>query len=244
MTGLLPIFKRELSGYYVTPVAYVFIVIFLLLAGVFTFQLGDFFARGQADLRPFFDFLPWLYLFLIPAVAMRLWAEERRGGTIELLLTLPISLSAAVTGKFLAAWAFIGIALVLTFPMWITVNYLGNPDNGAIFASYFGAFLMGGGFLAIGACISAVTKSQVIALVVSVVICLGFLLAGFAPVLDFFRGWAPDPVVNTVSSFSFLTRFDALSIGVIQLRDLVFFGSLIAVFLAANAVVIEMKKAE
>ncbi len=244
MTGLLPIFKRELSGYYVTPVAYVFIVIFLLLAGVFTFQLGDFFGRGQADLRPFFDFLPWLFLFLIPAVAMRLWAEERRGGTIELLLTLPVSLGAAVLGKFLAAWAFIGISLLLTFPMWITVNYLGNPDNGAIFAGYFGALLMGGGFLAIGACISAVTKSQVIALVVSVVICLGFLLAGFAPVLDFFRGWAPEPVVSTVSSFSFLTRFDALSKGVIQLRDLAFFGSLIAVFLAANAVVIEMKKAE
>jgi len=244
MTGLLPIFKRELSGYYVTPVAYVFIVIFLLLAGVFTFQLGGFFETNQADLRPFFSFLPWLYLFLVPAVAMRLWAEERRGGTIELLLTLPISLGAAVVGKFLAAWAFIGIALLLTFPMWITVNYLGNPDNGAILAGYVGALLMGGGFLAIGACISAVTKSQVIALVVSVVICLGFLLAGFAPVLDFFRGWAPDSVVNTVSSFSFLSRFEALSKGVIQVRDLIFFGSLIGLFLAANAVIIEMKKAE
>jgi ABC-2 type transport system permease protein len=244
MTGLLPIFKRELSGYYVTPVAYVFIVIFLLLTGVFTFQLGGFFERGQADLRPFFDFLPWLYLFLIPSVAMRLWAEERRSGTIELLLTLPVSRGAAVLGKFLAAWAFIGIALVLTFPLWITVNYLGNPDNGAVFAGYIGAMLMGGGFLAIGACISAVTKSQVIAFVVTVVLCLGFLLAGFAPVIDFFRGWAPDPVVNTISSFSFLSRFDALSKGVIQLRDLVFFGSLIALFLAANTVVIEMKKAE
>jgi len=244
MTGLLPIFKRELSGYYVTPVAYVFIVIFLLLAGVFAFQLGGFFERGQADLRPFFDFLPWLYLFLIPAVAMRLWAEERRGGTIELLLTLPVSRGAAVVGKFLAAWAFIGIALLLTFPMWITVNYLGNPDNGAIFTGYIGALLMGGGFLAIGACISAVTKSQVIAFVVTVVLCLGFLLAGHGPVIDFFRGWAPATVVDTIASFSFLTRFDALSKGVIQLRDLVFFGSLIALFLTANAVIIDMKKAE
>jgi ABC-2 type transport system permease protein len=236
--------KRELAGYFVTPVAYVFIVIFLILAGVFTFQIGNYFQRGQADLRPFFDFLPWLYLFLIPAVSMRLWAEERRSGTIELLLTLPIARGGAVLGKFLAAWAFTGIALALTFPMWITVNFLGHPDNGAIVTGYIGAMLMAGGFLAIGSCVSAGTKSQVIAFVISVMICLGFLLAGFPPVVDFFRGWAPDPLVEAVASLSFLTRFDALSKGVIVLRDVIFFASLMALFLVASTVVIEMKKAE
>ncbi|NUQ52495.1 MAG: ABC transporter permease subunit [Phycisphaerales bacterium] len=244
MQGWYPIFKRELAGYFVTPVAYIFIVIFLLLAGVFTFQLGRLFERGQADLRPFFDFLPWLYLFLIPAVSMRLWAEERRGGTIELLLTLPVSQWGAVLGKFLAAWAFTGLALLLTFPLWITVNYLGDPDNGVIVGSYIGGLLMAGGFLAIGSCVSAATKSQVIAFVISLMICLGFLLAGFSPVLDFFKGWAPSWLIEAVSSFSFLSRFDGMGKGVVALRDLVFFGSLIGVFLYGAGIVIEMKKAE
>jgi ABC-2 type transport system permease protein len=158
MKGMIAVFKRELLGYFVTPVAYVFIVIFLVLTGVFTFEIGGFYERGQADLRPFFDFHPWLYLFLIPAVSMRLWAEERRGGTIELLLTLPLALWATVAGKFLAAWAFTGIALVLTFPTWITVNVLGDPDNGAIVTGYIGSFLMAGGFLAIGSCVSAMSS--------------------------------------------------------------------------------------
>ena len=244
MQGWYPIFKRELAGYFVTPVAYIFIVIFLLLAGVFTFQLGRLFERGQADLRPFFDFLPWLYLFLIPAVSMRLWAEERRGGTIELLLTLPVSQWGAVLGKFLAAWAFTGLALLLTFPLWITVNYLGDPDNGVIVGSYIGGLLMAGGFLAIGSCVSAATKSQVIAFVISLMICLGFLLAGFSPVLDFFKGWAPSWLIEAVSSFSVLSRFDGMGKGVVALRDLVFFGSLIGVFLYGAGIVIEMKKAE
>ncbi len=237
------IFKRELAGYFITPLAYVYTVIFLVLTGVFTFNIGGFFERGQADLRPFFSFHPWLYLFLIPAVSMRLWSEERRSGTIELLLTLPLTLWSTVTGKFLAAWAFTGIALLLTFPIWITVNVLGSPDNGAILAAYFGSLLMAGGFLAIGSCISAMTKSQVIAFVVSVVVCFGFLLAGFPPVLDAFSGWAPQIVVDAISSFSFLSHFDAISKGVIDLRDLVFFLSLILVALAANVVVIELRKA-
>ena len=244
LKGTVAVFKRELGGYFATPVAYVFIVIFLLLAGVFTFQIGNFFEIGQADLRPFFQVLPWLYLFLIPAVSMRLWAEERRSGTIELLLTLPISLGAAVTGKFLAAWAFTGLALLLTFPLWITVNYLGKPDNGVIFVSYLGGLLLAGGFLAIGSCISAATKSQVIAFVITVMLCLGFLLAGFAPVIDYVRGWAPDTIVDGVASLSFLTRFDALGKGVIVGRDIIFFGSLIVVFLAASNVMIEMKKGQ
>lgn len=243
MKGIWPIFKRELAGYFITPVAYVFIVIFLLLTGVFTFQLGGFFERGQADLRPFFDFHPWLYLFLIPAISMRLWAEERRSGTIELLMTLPISQGAAIVGKFAAAWIFAGIALALTFPLWITVNYLGEPDNGAIAAGYVGSFLMAGGFLAIGACVSAMTKNQVIAFVVSVVLCFAFLISGFPPVIDFFTGWAPPAVVDAISSFSFLTHFQAISKGKIDARDLVFFTSLILVFMAATSVVIDLKKA-
>jgi ABC-2 type transport system permease protein len=238
------IFKRELAGYFATPIASVFIVIFLLLSGAFTFYLGNYFARGQADLVPFFDFHPWLYLVLIPALAMRLWAEERRSGTIELLLTLPVTIWEAVAGKFLAAWCFTGIALFLTFPMWITVNLLGEPDNGVILASYLGSLLMAGGFLAIGSCISALTKNQVIAFVITVVICLGFILSGFPLVLELFSGWAPQFLLNAISSFSFLTHFQSISKGVLDLRDILFFLSLIAFWLFATATVIDMKKAE
>lgn len=237
------IFKRELQGYFATPVAYVFIVIFLVLSGALTFNMGNFYERGQADLAPFFNFHPWLYLFLVPAISMRLWAEERKSGNIELLLTLPITMMQAVIGKFLAAWLFTGIALVLTFPLWITVNYLGDPDNGVILAAYIGSLLMAGGFLAIGACISATTKNQVIAFIISVVICFAFLLSGFSIVLDFFRGWAPQYVVDAISSLSFLTHYTSISKGVIDLRDIIYFATLIGCWLYANAVVIEMKKA-
>ena len=238
------IFKRELAGYFGTPIAAVFIVIFLMLSGAFTFYLGNYFVRGQADLVPFFDFHPWLYLVLIPALAMRLWAEERRSGTIELLLTLPVTMWEAVLGKFLAAWCFTGVALALTFPMWITVNLLGDPDNGVIFASYIGSLLMAGGFLSIGSCISALTKNQVIAFVVSVVICLGFILSGFPMVLELFSGWAPQFLLNAISSFSFLTHFQSISKGVLDLRDILYFFSLMAFWLFATTTVIEMKKAE
>lgn len=244
MSNIWILFKRELSSYFATPIAYVFIVIFLFLSGVFTFYLGNYFPRGQADLLPFFNFHPWLYLFLIPALAMRLWAEERKSGSIELLLTLPITMGQAVAGKFLAAWAFTAIALALTFPVWITVNYLGDPDNGIIFAAYLGSLLMAGGFLAIGSCISAITKNQVIAFILSVVVCLAFILAGFPLVLDFFSGWAPQIIVDTISSFSFLTHFSALSRGVVDVRDIVYFVSLIVFWLFANAIIIEMKKAD
>ncbi|MBL0926240.1 MAG: ABC transporter permease subunit [Phycisphaerales bacterium] len=246
MTRFLPatlaVMRRELGGYFLTPVAYVFTIIFLLLAGVFTFQLGGFFEGGQADLRSFFTWHPWLYLFLVPAVSMRLWAEERKQGTIELLLTLPVPLSSAVVGKFLAAWLFTGLALALTAPMWITVNYLGSPDNGSIITAYLGSFLMAGGFLAIGSMISATTRNQVIAFVVSVVLCLGFLLAGFGAVLDFLSGWAPQPIVEAVAGFSFLTRFSNIAKGVIDARDVLFFLALIAVCLFATAVIIDTKK--
>jgi ABC-2 type transport system permease protein len=244
MANVWIIFKRELSGYFSTPIAYVFLVIFVALSGVFTFYLGSFFERGQADLRAFFQFHPWLYLFLIPALAMRLWAEERRSGTLELLLTLPVTMTQAVLGKFFAAWIFSAIALLLTVPLWITTNFLGDPDNGVILASYVGSVLMAGAFLAIGACMSALTRNQVIAFVITAVVCLGFVLSGYPLVLEFFSAWAPEFVVEAVSSFSFLTHFTAVSKGVIDLRDLIFFISLIAYWLFANAGVIELKKAE
>lgn len=244
MGNIWVVFKREFRGYFITPIAYVFLAIFVFLSGIFTFYIGGFFVRAQADLQPFFTFHPWLYLFLIPALAMRLWAEERRGGTIELLLTLPLTMVQAVIGKFLAAWAFTAIALALTFPMWISVNYLGEPDNGVILASYLGSLLMAGAFLAIGACISALTKNQVIAFVVSAVACLIFVLAGFPVVLNFVSLWAPEVIVSAISSFSFLSHFESISKGVIDLSDLVFFVSLIALWLYANVVVVHWKKAD
>jgi len=244
MNPVLVIFRRELRSYFATPLAYVFIVIFLVLASVFTFQVGGFFERGQADLQPFFRWHPWIYLVLIPAVSMRLWAEERNSGSIELLMTLPLHLWQAVLGKFLAAWCFAGVALLLTFPIWITVNYLGSPDNGAILAAYFGSWLLAGGFLAIGTCLSAATRNQVIAFVTAALAGLLFLLSGFPLVLDFVRGVLPSGLVDAVASLSFLTHFDAISKGVIDLRDLVYFGALIGFWLTATALVLDMKKAE
>ena len=246
MKHTFTILKRELAGYFATPVAYVFIVIFLLLAGFFTFQLGNFFddGNGQATLAPFFSWHPWLYLFLIPALSMRLWAEERKQGTIELLMTLPITLPQAVLGKFLAAWLFAGIALAGTFPMWITVNYLGEPDNGTIVAGYFGSFLMAGGFLAIGSCVSAITKNQVIAFVIAVFLSLGFLMLGFPPVVSVFADTLPGTLVEALASFSFFTHFDGISRGLIELRDVVFYASLITVALFLNAVILDLKKAQ
>ncbi len=237
------VMRRELAGYFATPVAYVFLVIFLVLAATFAFTLGGFYERGQADLAPFFAFHPWLYLFLVPALSMRLWAEERRSGSLELLMTLPVTPWQAVLGKFLAAWAFTALALALTFPMWLTVNYLGEPDNGAILTAYLGSLLMAGGFLAIGACISATTRNQIIAFILTAVGCFLFLLAGFPLVLDLFTGWAPDALVDAVAALSFLTHYNALSRGVIELRDLVFFALVIGVFLYANTIVLDMKKA-
>jgi ABC-2 type transport system permease protein len=238
------IMRRELASYFATPVAYVFIVIFLALSSTLTFQLGGFYDRGQADLAPFFNFHPWLYLFLIPALSMRLWAEERMSGSIELLMTQPITLWDAVLGKFFAAWLFSGIALGLTFPIWITVNYLGNPDNGAIFAAYLGSFLLAGGFLAIGSCMSALTRNQVIAFVLSVVVCFLFVVAGFPLVLDWFSGWAPQMLVDAIASFSFLTHFESIAKGVLDIRDLLFFAMLAGFFLLATAIALDLRKAE
>jgi ABC-2 type transport system permease protein len=244
MSIIAALFRRELRSYFATPVAYVFIVIFLILMGTFTFYLGGFYERGQADLSAFFNYHAWLYLFLVPAIAMRLWAEERKTGSVELLMTLPVTPWQAVLGKYLAAWAFTGIALALTFPIWMTVNYLGDPDNGAILAAYVGSFLMAGGFLAIGACLSATTKNQVIAFVLTVVACFGFLLSGFPLVLDLFSAWAPQTIVDGIASLSFLTHFSNISKGVIDFRDLVYFALVIAVFLYANTIVLQWKQAD
>jgi ABC-2 type transport system permease protein len=238
------IFRRELASYFATPLAYVFIVIFLVLAGAFAFFLGNFFDRGQADLVSFFSFHPWLYLVLIPALSMRLWAEERKSGTIELFLTLPVSMTEAVLGKFLAAWVFSGIALALTFPFWITVNVLGNPDNGVILASYIGSFLMAGGYLAIGAALSALTKNQVIAFVITAAVCFLVTVTGSTVVLGFLKSWAPAGVLDTIATFSFYSHFNAILRGVIDLRDVTFFGSVIVLFLYANIIIVDQKKAD
>lgn len=243
MNAFLGIIKRELRGYFSTPIAYVFIVIFLMLSGVFAFYLGGLYERNQADLSVFFNFHPWLYLFLVPAVSMRMWSEERRSGNIELLMTLPVRQRDWVLGKFFSAWIFIAIALVLTFPMWISINYLGEPDNGLIIASYIGSLLLGGAFLAIGSCISVASKNQVIAFILTAVICFLFLLSGMPMVLDFFSSWVPQPLVDAIASMSFLAHYSSINKGVLDLGDMVYFGMVISIWLYATSIVLDLKKA-
>ncbi len=243
MRNILIIAKRELGAYFGTPLAYVFAVIFVGLTGAFTFYFGNFFENGQANLAAFFLYHPWLYLILVPAIAMRLWAEERKSGTIELLMTLPVTTTEAIVGKFLAAWGFIGVALMLTFPMWITVNVLGDPDNGVILASYIGSFLMAGAFLAIGSAISALSKNQVIAFIVAAALCFLFVMSGVEIVQNTAKLFLPDFLVQAISSMSFLTHFDKVARGVIDLPSMFFYISMIAFFLFANVVIIEQKKA-
>jgi ABC-2 type transport system permease protein len=242
MSALCAVFKREFASYFATPIAFVFLVIFLVAMGVFTFYVGHFYDTGVADLTIFFSYHPWLYLFLMPALAMRLWAEEKRSGSIELLLTLPLPVWSTVLGKFAAAWAFAGLALFLTFPIWLTALYLGSPDNGVILASYIGSLLMAGTYLAIGAAISAATTNQVIAFVIAVAVCFLFTAAGAPLVMESLSGWAPLALVETVSSFSFLTHFSAITEGVIDLRDVIFFSSLMGLFLFINMLLIETGK--
>ncbi len=230
--------KRELGGYFASPVAYVFIVIFLLLCGFFTFMLGRFFERREASLISFFIWHPWLYLFLVPAMSMRLWSEERRLGTMELLLTMPITPWQAIVGKFLASWLFLALALVLTFPVVISVNYLGSPDNGVIFCAYVGSFLLAGAYLAIGCLTSAMTRNQVISFILSVVICLFLILAGWPPVTDLLVRWAPNWLVELVTAFSVIPHFDNFQKGMLDSRDLIFFLSIIGFSLFTTGVVI------
>ena len=234
--------KNELKSYFSTPVAYVFMIIFLVSIGAFTFFLGGFFTQGQASLEGFFQFHPWLYLFLIPAIAMRLWSEERKSGSIEVLLTLPVTRLSAVLGKFFAAWIIIGISLLLTTTLWFTVNYLGSPDNGAIAAGYLGSFFMAGGYLAISTFVSATTRNQVIAFIVAAALCFVFTASGLSVVLEFFSSWASPLVLSTVANFSFLEHFRDISRGVIDLGDVAFFLSTIIFFLFANIVVIDRWK--
>ncbi len=232
--------KRELGGFFASPVAYVFIVIFLLLTAFFTFMLGGFFEQGEARLNSFFMWFPWLYLFLVPAVGMRLWSEERRQGTMELLLTMPITPWQAIVGKFLASWAFLAIALVLTFPIVLTVNYLGSPDNGVILTSYIGSFLLGGAYLAVTCMTSAMTRNQVVSFIVAVVLCFLLILVGYPPVTTFLyqvlnlKQW----LVETIAAFSVMTHFDAFQKGVMDSRDLIFFFSIMVFSLFTTGVII------
>lgn len=243
MRNILTITKREFGGYFASPVAFVFIVIFLLLAGFFTFMVGQLFDRGQANLQPFFMWHPWLYLFLVPAVGMRMWSEERRLGTMELLLTMPITPWQAIVGKFLASWAVVGIALVLTFPVWITVNYLGSPDNGVIFAGYIGSMLMAGAYLAIIAMTSAMTRNQVVAFIVAVVISLFLILAGFPPVTDMLVTWASPWIVDGIAAFSVITHFESIQKGVLDSRDVLYFVSVMAFCLFTTSTIIRTHRA-
>jgi len=243
LRNILAVTKRELIGLFTSPIAYVFIVICLLFLGFFTFEISDWFSTGQASLDRFFFWHPWIYLILVPAIGMGLWSEERRLGTIELLLTMPITPWEAIVGKFLAAWAVLGVALALTFPMVITVNYLGHPDNGIIVAGYFGSFLMAGSFLGITSIISALTRSQLIAFIVSVVICLFLILAGFPPITNMLVNWASQGIVDTVASFSVVTHFMGLQKGVLDTRDLLYFASVIGFSLFTTSVIIRAHRA-
>lgn len=234
--------KRELASYFTSPVAYVFLVMFLILVGFFTFMIGNFFDIGQANLSPFFQWHPWLYLVLVPAVGMGLWAEERRSGSIELLLTLPVSPWQAIIGKFAAAWLFLGLALALTFPMVWTVYFLGDPDGGVIATGYCGSFLLGGTYLAIGGLTSATTRNQVVSFITSLVLCLFLVLAGFPPVTDMVVQWAPTWLVDTLAAFSVMTHYDALQRGVLSLRDVTYFASIIGFALFLTSVVLRNRR--
>jgi ABC-2 type transport system permease protein len=243
MRAIRIICRRELEAYFTSPVAYVFLVIFLLLTGFFTFTAGAFFERGEASLSAFFGWHPWVYLVLVPAVGMRLWAEERRAGTIELLLTMPITTWQAIIGKFLASWIFLALALVLTFPVVLTVNVLGEPDNGAIAAGYVGSWLLAGAYLALTCMTSAMTRNQVVAFILAVVMCLFLILVGFNPVTDLLARWTSPAIVDTIAAFSVITHFDGFQKGVLDSRDLIFFFSVIGFALFATGVIIRGHRA-
>ncbi len=244
MNRIGAVFKRELAGYFTTPLAYIFVSVFVCLSGFLTFELGSFFQREQADLLTFFTFHPWLYLVLMPPLAMRLWAEERQTGSIELLMTLPLTTADTVLGKFLAAWVFCGFALLATCPIWWTVNYLGDPDNGIILAAYLGSWLMSGSFLAMGSFLSALTKNQIIAFVLSLVGGVIFLLLGFAPVASALQAVLPKPLAELLISMSFLTHFQSITRGVLDVRDVGFFLAFVICWLLATVAMVNWKRAE
>lgn len=243
MQLFFPLFKREFFGYFRSPVAYVFIVIFLLASVGCTFFLGRFYESNQASLGGFFAYLPWLYLVFVPAVGMRLWAEERRSGTIELLFTMPVTIAEAVVAKFMAGWAFLGIALLMTFPLWITANYLGNPDNGVIFSGYLGTFLMSGAYLAVACCTSALTKNQVVSFILGVVICFVLVLLGWGVFTNVLGSFLPSWAIDFISSLGFMSHYQGVSRGLLDTRDLIYFFSVIAFCLTLNSFVLDTRKA-
>jgi ABC-2 type transport system permease protein len=242
MNGIMTIAKREFRSYFQTPVAYVFLVVFLLVSGAFTFYLGNYFTRGVADLEPFFRWHPWLYVFLVPAVTMRLWAEERHSGTGELLMTLPVPLVHIVVGKFLAAWGFVLVALICTVPVWITVDYLGNPDHGVILVSYLGSSLMAGAYIALGSAMSATTRSQVVAFIITAALTLIFVLLGFPVVTNFLEGWLPQSLMELCIAMSFLSNFDDMMRGVVELPSVFYFISSMVFWLYLTLIIVEYKK--
>ena len=243
MRNIITIAKRELRGYFSSPVAFVFIVIFLVLAGFFTFMVAGFFERGEANLQSFFLWHPWLYLFLVPAVGMRMWSEERRLGTIELLLTMPITPWQAIVGKFLASWIVVALALALTFPVVLTVNYLGSPDNGVILGGYIGSLLLAGSYLAISAMTSAMTRNQVVSFIVAVVISLFLILAGYPPVTNMLVTWASPWLVDGIAAFSVMTHFESIQKGVLDSRDVIYFLSVIVFCLFNTSIIIRAHRA-
>ena len=242
VTNTFQIMRRELKSYFESPVAYVFLVFFLVLLGFLTFVAGHYYEIGRADLRTFFFWQPWVYLLLVPAASMRLWAEERRSGTMELLLTLPVTLWQAVLGKFLAAWLFLALAIGLTFPIVITTAYLGDPDTGVVVGGYLGAILLAGTYLSVGALTSAMTRNQVVSFVVSLVVCLFLLIAGWPPVTDMLVRWAPNWLVEGVAAISVMPHYESMQKGVLDLRDLVYFASVMSLLLFATHVTLENRK--
>ncbi|MFC1766881.1 ABC transporter permease [Planctomycetota bacterium] len=242
MNSFLAVFKRELKSYFATPLAYVFLVIFLFFSGYLTFKQG-FFQTRQADMSRFFMNLPLLFVFMVPSTAMRLWAEERKVGSIELLFTLPITIGQAVLGKYLAAWVFLTIALALTFPMVFTVAYLGNPDMGAIVTGYLGGWLMAGAFLAVGSFFSAASKNQVISFVLAVVACAVLVFAGLPTTLDYLSTWMPAGMVSAIEGMSLQTRFESMQRGLLKFSDVAYFVCLIVGWVAASTVILDERKA-
>jgi len=241
----MSIFKRELKGYFLTPVAYIFMILFLWLVTGLTFWFSRIYENRQADLASFFNWMPILFILFMPAISMRLWAEERKSGTIELLMTLPVTMGQAVMGKFLAAWAFATVSIVMTFPIWITIGYLGEPDHGTIVTGYLGSILLSGAFIAIGAFVSSMTKNQVVAFIVTAFFGFIFFLIGFPPAVELMKSWFfPEVLLDTISSLSFFTHFDGLSRGLVEARALAFFGSLIVLSLFLNAIFLDAKKAD
>lgn len=237
------VFKRELKAYFESPVAYVFMIVFLLLIGFLTFSVNQYYERRIADLEPFFFWQTWVYLLLVPAATMSLWAEERRTGTIELLLTMPLTMTQAIIGKFLAAWLFITLCVLLAaLPMTATVFYLGSPDPGAMIAGYLGCILMAGAYISVGMLTSSMTRNQVISFVLALSACFLLVMAGWEPVTGFFSRWAPVWLVNAVASLSFMPAFDSMRRGVIDLGDIAYYISVMVFMLTATYLVLDNRK--